>query len=137
METPTGNSSIGYKCDPFKIEVVIRGNLCGHAWRTYYGGKRILCGILMPDDLHENDFFPEPIITPSTKASHGHDEDISENEIIEQKLASKSDWKKIKQYALALFARGVELASKRGLILADTKYEFGKREGTIVLMDEI
>jgi phosphoribosylaminoimidazole-succinocarboxamide synthase len=137
IETPTPNSSIGYRCDPYKIEVVVRGNLCGHAWRTYYNGQRILCGVLMPDNLNENDFFPEPIITPSTKASEGHDEDISESEILEQGLASKTEWKKIKEYAFKLFARGKELASKQGLILADTKYEFGQRNGDIVLMDEI
>ena len=90
VETPTANSSIGYKCDPFKIEVVVRGNLCGHAWRTYYSGQRILCGALMPDGLKENDFFPEPLITPSTKASEGHDEDISETGILEQGLATEN-----------------------------------------------
>jgi phosphoribosylaminoimidazole-succinocarboxamide synthase len=137
VETPTANSSLGYKCDPYKIEVVVRGNLCGHAWRTYYSGQRILCGVLMPDDLKENDFFPEPIITPSTKASEGHDEDISEKEILEQGLASKNEWEQIKDYALKLFAKGKELALEQGLILADTKYEFGKRNGKIVLMDEI
>lgn len=137
METPTANSSVGHKCEPYKIEVVVRGNLCGHAWRTYYNGQRILCGVLMPDDLKENDSFPEPIITPSTKASEGHDEDISENEILEQGLASETEWKQIKEYALKLFTRGKELALKQGLILADTKYEFGKRNGQIVLMDEI
>ena len=92
ISTPTGNSSIGYKCDPIKVEVVVRGNLCGHAWRTYNSGQRILCGVLMPEGLKENDYFPEPIITPSTKASHGHDEDISEAEILEQELVSKNDW---------------------------------------------
>lgn len=137
VETPTANSSIGYKCDPFKIEVVVRGNLCGHAWRTYYSGQRILCGALMPDGLKENDFFPEPLITPSTKASEGHDEDISETGILEQGLATEKEWTRIKKYALALFARGNEMAIKQGLILADTKYEFGKRNGEIVLMDEI
>jgi phosphoribosylaminoimidazole-succinocarboxamide synthase len=137
IDTPTANSSIGYKCDPYKIEVVVRGNLCGHAWRTYYNGQRILCGVLMPDGLKENDFFPTPIITPSTKASQGHDEDISEQEILEQNLATKDEWEKIKQYALQLFERGKQLALKQGLILADTKYEFGKRDGKIVLMDEI
>lgn len=137
VETPTANSSIGYKCDPFKIEVVVRGNLCGHAWRTYYSGQRILCGALMPDGLKENDFFPEPLITPSTKASEGHDEDISETGILEQGLATEKEWTQIKKYALALFARGNEMAIKQGLILADTKYEFGKRNGEIVLMDEI
>src|SRR5215217_725324 len=137
IDAPTPNSSIGYKCDPFKIEVVVRGNLCGHAWRTYYNGQRILCGALMPDGLKENDFFPEPLITPSTKASEGHDEDISEKEILEQGLATEKEWNSIRQYALDLFARGKELALKQGLILGDTKYEFGKRNGEIVLMDEI
>lgn len=137
IETPTPNSSIGYRCGPFKIEVVIRGNLCGYGWRAYSSGKRILCGALMPDGMKENDFFPEPIITPSTKASEGHDEDISEQEILEQGLATEKEWKQIKEYALKLFARGKELALKQGLILADTKYEFGKRNGEIVLMDEI
>jgi phosphoribosylaminoimidazole-succinocarboxamide synthase len=137
LDVPTPNSSIGYKCEPFKIEVVVRGNLCGHSWRTYYNGQRILCGALMPDGLKENDFFPKPLITPSTKASEGHDEDISETEILEQQLATETEWKTIKQYALNLFARGKELALKQGLILADTKYEFGKRNGEIVLMDEI
>lgn len=137
IETPTANSSIGHRCEPFRIEVVVRGNLCGHAWRTYYNGQRILCGALMPEGLKENDFFPDPLITPSTKASEGHDEDISEKEILEQGLATQEEWAKIKAYALNLFARGKELALKQGLILADTKYEFGKRNGTIVLMDEI
>jgi len=137
IDTPTANSSIGYKCNPFKIEVVVRGNLCGHAWRTYYNGTRILCGALMPDGLKENDFFPEPLITPSTKASEGHDEDISEEEILKQGLATANEWNSVRQYALDLFARGKELALKQGLILGDTKYEFGKRNGEIVLMDEI
>jgi len=137
MDTPTANSSIGYKCEPYKIEVVVRGNLCGHAWRTYYNGQRILCGALMPDGLKENDFFPQPLITPSTKASEGHDEDISENEILEKGLAGKEEWEQIKNYALRLFAKGKEMALKQGLILADTKYEFGKHNGEIVLMDEI
>jgi len=137
IETPTANSSLGYRCEPYKIEVVVRGNLCGHSWRTYYNGQRVLCGVLMPDGLKENDFFPEPIITPSTKASEGHDEDISEKEILEKGLASEREWNQIKRYALELFARGKELALKQGLILADTKYEFGKRGNEIVLMDEI
>lgn len=137
IETPTANSSVGYHCEPYKIEVVVRGNLCGHAWRTYYSGQRILCGALMPDHLKENDFFPQPIITPSTKASEGHDEDISEKEILEEELAAESEWNQIKNYALRLFEKGKELALKQGLILADTKYEFGKHQGKIVLMDEI
>jgi phosphoribosylaminoimidazole-succinocarboxamide synthase len=137
LDVPAPNASIGYKCEPFKIEVVVRGNLCGHAWRTYYSGQRVLCGALMPDGLKENDFFPEPLITPSTKASEGHDEDISEKEILEQGLATEAEWNAIKHYALNLFAKGKELALKQGLILADTKYEFGMRNSEIVLMDEI
>lgn len=137
ISCPTPNSSLGYKCQPFKIEVVVRGNLCGHAWRTYQNGQRELCGALMPDGLKESDSFPEPIITPSTKADAGHDEDISEEEIIRQALATEDEWMEMKRYALALFARGKEMALEHGLILADTKYEFGKRSGEIVLMDEI
>lgn len=137
LTSPTPNSSIGYKCEPFKIEVVVRGNLCGHAWRTYESGARILCGAMLADGLKESDYFPQPIITPSTKAEAGHDEDISEEEILRQKLATKDEWEEIKNYALRLFARGKEMALKQGLILADTKYEFGKRNGEIVLMDEI
>ena len=137
LESPAPIVSVGLKCEPYKIEVVIRGNLCGHAWRTYTSGQRILCGVLMPEGLKENDHFPEPIITPSTKASQGHDEDISEKEILEQGLASKEEWEQIKIYALQLFEKGKALALKHGLILADTKYEFGKRDGSIILMDEI
>jgi phosphoribosylaminoimidazole-succinocarboxamide synthase len=137
IETPTPNASIGYKCHPFKIEVVIRGNLCGHAWRTYSNGKRILCGVLMPDELKENDFFPFPIITPSTKAAEGHDEDISVAEIIATGLVNEEDWKVIEHYALQIFERGREMAAKQGLILADTKYEFGKKDDKVILMDEI
>ncbi len=137
LTCPTANSSVGHKCQPFKIEVVVRGNLCGHAWRTYESGQRVLCGALMPDGLKESDYFPDPLITPSTKADAGHDEDISEEDILRQALATKDEWYQIKKYALALFAKGKELAQKQGLILADTKYEFGKRNGEIVLMDEI
>lgn len=137
VQTPAPNASIGYKCHPFKVEVVVRGNLCGHAWRTYSNGQRVLCGVLMPDDLKENDFFPQPIITPTTKAAEGHDEDISVNEILEQGLTTPEEWTKIEQYALALFEKGRQMAQQRGLILADTKYEFGKRNGEIYLMDEI
>lgn len=137
LDTPTPNTSIGYRCKPYKIEVVVRGHLCGHAWRTYNSGQRILCGALMPDGLKENDAFPQPLITPSTKASEGHDEDISEKELVLQELASIEEWNRIKEYALRLFAKGQELALQQGLILADTKYEFGTREGKIVLMDEI
>ncbi len=137
IETPAPNVSVGHRCQPFKIEVVVRGNLCGHAWRTYSSGQRILCGALMPDGMKENDFFPEPIITPSTKASEGHDEDISEEELLREGLATKDEWTILKKYALAIFERGKELALAQGLILADTKYEFGKRNNEIVLMDEI
>ena len=137
IETPAPNASVGFKCQPFKIEVVVRGNLCGHAWRTYSDGHRILCGVLLPDELKENDFFPEPIITPSTKASEGHDEDLSEEELLKQELATKDEWAILKKYALSIFERGKELALAQGLILADTKYEFGKRNNEIVLMDEI
>jgi phosphoribosylaminoimidazole-succinocarboxamide synthase len=144
LDIPAPNVSIGLKCEPFKIEMVVRGNLTGHAWRTYLSaeqagssGKRILCGVEMPEGLHENDYFPQPIITPSTKASAGHDEDISKEEIIERKIVSKDDYEMLEQYALQLFARGKELAAKRGLILVDTKYEFGKLDDRIILIDEI
>lgn len=137
QEVPAPNVSIGKKCEPFKIEMVVRGNLVGHAWRTYASGKRELCGATMPDGLKENDFFPTPIITPSTKADAGHDEDISPKEIIEKGLCTAAEWEQLSNYALQLFARGKEIAAKRGLILADTKYEFGKLKGEIVLMDEV
>jgi phosphoribosylaminoimidazole-succinocarboxamide synthase len=137
LSSPTANSSIGLRCEPFKVEMVIRGNLTGHAWRTYQSGERILCGVQMPDGLKENDFFPEPIITPSTKASAGHDEDISKEAIIRQQIVSAEDYAIIEQYTRALFERGKALAAKRGLILVDTKYEFGKIGDTIYLMDEI
>src|SRR5688500_11859811 len=137
LSVPAPNAAVGWKCAPYKVEVVVRGNLCGHAWRTYQAGQRILCGVLMPDGLTENDFFPQPIITPSTKASEGHDEDISVEQIVEQNLVSKEEWTEIEKFALALFDAGKEMALKQGLILADTKYEFGKRNGEIVLMDEI
>lgn len=134
---PAPNVSIGQKCVPFKIEMVVRGNLVGHAWRTYQSGKRTLCGVDMPEGLKENDFFPTPLITPSTKAAEGHDEDISKEEIIMGGLATAEEWATLEKYALALFERGKSIAAKRGLILADTKYEFGKLGDTIYLMDEI
>jgi len=137
IDVPAPNVSIGKKCEPFKIEMVVRGNLVGHAWRTYSSGKRILCGATMPDGLKENDFFPEPIITPSTKADAGHDEDISPDEIIEKGLATRDEWTMLSQYAFHLFEKGKAIAAKRGLILADTKYEFGKLNGEIYLMDEV
>ena len=137
VDVPAPNVSIGKKCEPFKIEMVVRGNLVGHAWRTYSSGKRILCGATMPDGLKENDFFPEPIITPSTKADAGHDEDISPDEIIEKGLATRDEWTTLSQYAFHLFEKGKAIAAKRGLILADTKYEFGKLGDEIYLMDEV
>jgi len=137
LEVPAPNVSIGKKCDPFKIEMVVRGNLTGHAWRTYASGKRELCGATMPDGMKENDYFPTPIITPSTKAAEGHDEDIAPAEIIKQGLASEKEWQALSEYALKLFARGKEIAAKQGLILVDTKYEFGKLGNEIILMDEI
>ena len=137
LDSPAPNVSIGKKCEPFKIEMVVRGNLVGHAWRTYSSGTRKLCGVSLPEAMQENDFFPHPIITPSTKASEGHDEDISKEQIIAQGLASEKDWLLLEKYALSLFQRGKEIAAKRGLILVDTKYEFGKIGDTIYLMDEI
>ena len=137
LDTPAPNVAIGKKCTPFKIEMVVRGNLVGHAWRTYHSGGRILCGVQLPEGMVENDFFPSPIITPSTKASEGHDEDISKEEIIKQGLATAEDWAVLEKYTLALFERGKEIAAKQGLILVDTKYEFGKIGDTIYLMDEI
>jgi phosphoribosylaminoimidazole-succinocarboxamide synthase len=142
LSTPTANSAVGKKCIPFKVEMVVRGNLTGHAWRTYQSGKRELCGVALPEGLHENDFFPTPIITPSTKAAVGHDEDISREEIIGKGIVSEGDYAVIEAYTFALFERGKALAAKQGLILVDTKYEFGKigndEDGyEIYLMDEI
>jgi phosphoribosylaminoimidazole-succinocarboxamide synthase len=137
MHVPAPTASIGKKCNPFKIEMVVRGNLTGHAWRTYVSGKRQLCGVEMPEGLRENDYFPNPIITPSTKAETGHDEDISKQEITSRGLATEEEWTIMENYALRLFSRGKQIAGKRGLILVDTKYEFGKIDDTIYLMDEI
>jgi phosphoribosylaminoimidazole-succinocarboxamide synthase len=137
MATPTPNSAVGKKCVPFKVEMVIRGNVTGHAWRTYQSGKRELCGVALPEGLKENDYFAEPIITPSTKADIGHDEDISRDDIIKKGIVSEADYTTIEKYTRQLFARGKELAAKQGLILVDTKYEFGKIDDTIYLMDEI
>jgi phosphoribosylaminoimidazole-succinocarboxamide synthase len=137
LETPAPNVSVGLKCEPFKVEMVVRGNLTGHAWRTYSSGKRTLCGVSLPEGLKENVYFTQPIITPSTKAAEGHDEDISKEEIIERKIVSKEDYEQLEKYTLQLFTRGKELAAKRGLILVDTKYEFGKLGDEIILIDEI
>lgn len=135
--SPLPNVTIGLKCETFPVEMVVRGNLTGHAWRTYKSGERVLCGVTMPDGLKENDFFPSPIITPTTKAHEGHDEDISREEIVAQGLVSKEDYEQLEKYTLALFERGKEMAAKRGLILVDTKYEFGKIGDTIYVIDEI
>jgi phosphoribosylaminoimidazole-succinocarboxamide synthase len=137
MDVPAPNVSIGKKCAPFRVEMVVRGTLTGHAWRTYSAGGRMLCGVQLPEGLKENDFFPTPIITPSTKAEMGHDEDISREEIISRGLVNEKDYILLEKYTLALYARGQQLAAQRGLILADTKYEFGKIEDQVCLMDEI
>ncbi|CAM4014201.1 phosphoribosylaminoimidazolesuccinocarboxamide synthase [Flavobacterium branchiophilum] len=139
LATPDPNVAIGHLCEPFKVEMVIRGYLSGHAARTYSEGKRVLCGVEMPEGMRENDRFPSPIITPTTKADNGsHDEDISRESILEQQLVSEEDYIILEQYTRALFERGTAIAASRGLILVDTKYEFGKtKEGQIVLIDEI
>jgi phosphoribosylaminoimidazole-succinocarboxamide synthase len=137
LDTPAPFVSVGNKCEPFKIEMVVRGNLTGHAWRTYQSGKRTLCGVPLPEGMKENDYFTQPIITPSTKASEGHDEDISKEDIINQRLTTEEEWMQIEYDALSLFERGKQIAAGQGLILVDTKYEFGKIGNTIVLMDEI
>ncbi len=137
LATPHPNVSIGLMCEPFKVEMVVRGYLAGHAARTYASGLRTLCGVSLPDGLKENDRLPNPIITPTTKASEGHDEDISREEIIKQGIVSKEHYEQLEKYTLALYARGQEIANKMGLILVDTKYEFGLYNGQIILMDEI
>ena len=139
MATPDPNVAVGKACDPFKVEMVIRGYMSGHAAREYKTGKRSLCGVPMPEGMKENDKFPEPIITPATKAEKGdHDEDISKEEILSRGIVSEADYQVLESYTKALFERGSELAAERGLILVDTKYEFGKtRDGQIVLIDEI
>ena len=136
--TPDPNVTVGKMCDPFKVEMVIRGYLTGHAWREYRSGKRVLCGVPMPDGMLENQKFESPIITPTTKADVGHDEDISRDEILDQGLVSEEDYVLLEKYTQELFARGTEMAKQRGLILVDTKYEFGKdSKGNITLIDEI
>ena len=139
LATPDPNVAVGHLCETFKVEMVIRGYLSGHAWREYKSGKRMLCGVGMFDGMRENDKFPEPIITPATKAAEGdHDEDISREEIIARGIVSEIDYKVLEKYTKALFKRGTEIAASRGLILVDTKYEFGKtKDGKIVLIDEI
>lgn len=137
LSSPHPNVSIGLMCEPFKVEMVVRGYLAGHAARTYHSGLRTLCGVTLPEGLIENDKLPQPIITPTTKASEGHDEDISKEEIIKQGIVSKAHYEQLEKYTLALYARGQEIANKMGLILVDTKYEFGLYNNQIVLMDEI
>ncbi|MBL4658117.1 MAG: phosphoribosylaminoimidazolesuccinocarboxamide synthase [Flavobacteriales bacterium] len=137
IDTPDPVVAIGHLCDPHKVEMVIRGYLSGHAWREYRDGKREICGVAMPDGMKENDKFPEPLLTPTTKATVGHDEDISREEIIAQGLVGESEYIQLEEYTRALFQRGTEIAAKMGLILVDTKYEFGKANGTVYLIDEI
>jgi phosphoribosylaminoimidazole-succinocarboxamide synthase len=137
LDTPAPNVSVGKRCIPYKVEMVIRGNLTGHAWRTYSSGNRIICGVEMPDGLEENDYFPAPIITPTTKASEGHDEDISREDIIAKGIVRKDVYAKMEEYTRALFSKGKEIAASHGLILVDTKYEFGSIDDQIILMDEI
>jgi len=138
LATPDENVSVGLMCEPYKVEMVIRGYLTGHAWRTYRDGKRTLCGVAMPEGMKEHDKFPEPLITPSTKADEGlHDEDITREEILAQGLVSEEEYVQLEKYTRELFQRGTDMAAERGLILVDTKYEFGKRDGKIYLIDEI
>jgi len=137
IATPDPMVTIGHLCDPFKVEMVIRGYLTGHAWRQYRDGHRLLCGVPMPEDMKESQKFPAPIITPTTKASEGHDEDISREEIIRQELVSAEEYEMLEKYTYSLFQRGTEMAAEKGLILVDTKYEFGKKDGKIYLIDEI
>jgi len=137
IDVPDPSVTIGKMCEPFKVEMVIRGYLSGHAWREYKAGKRILCGVKMPEGMKENDKFPEPIITPTTKASVGHDEDISRTEILAQGIVAEADYIKLEDYTRKIFKRGTEIAAEKGLILVDTKYEFGKIGNDIYLIDEI
>lgn len=137
LATPDPMVTVGYRCEGFPVEMIIRGYLTGSAWREYAAGKRELCGVKLPDGMRENERFPEPIITPTTKAAEGHDENISREEIIAQGLVSEEDYAVMEQYTRQLFARGTEMAAEKGLILVDTKYEFGKRDGRVILIDEI
>ncbi|WP_443939285.1 phosphoribosylaminoimidazolesuccinocarboxamide synthase [Pedobacter sp. MW01-1-1] len=137
LAVPDPMVTIGRICEPFKVEMVIRGYLAGHAWREYSAGKRTVCGVSLPEGLKENDKLPQPIITPTTKASVGHDEDISREDILAKGIVSLADYEKLAQYTYALYQRGTEIAAKSGLILVDTKYEFGKADGIIYLIDEI
>lgn len=137
VSVPDPSVTIGMKCEPFKVEMVIRGYVSGHLWRTYRDGGRELCGVILPEGLKENDQLPEPIITPTTKAAVGHDEDISRKDIIAQGIVSEEDYAQLEKYTRSIFLRGTQIAAERGLILVDTKYEFGKKDGVIYLIDEI
>lgn len=137
LSVPHPNVAIGHRCDPIKLEMVIRGYMAGHSWRTYKSGERVLCGVTMPEGMKESDKFPEPIITPATKAEEGHDEDISQKDILAQGIVSEEVWIQLKNYTQKLFALGTKMAADRGLILVDTKYEFGIKNGEIMLIDEI
>lgn len=137
IATPVPNVAVGHRCDPFRVEMVIRGYLTGHAWREYQAGRRVICGVIMPDGMKEHDRFPAPIITPATKADEGHDEDISREEILAQGIVPHAHYQKMEEYTRALFKRGTEMAGEKGLILVDTKYEFGLKDGAVMLMDEI
>jgi len=137
IASPDPNVTVGHMCEPFKVEMVIRGYLTGHAWREYKAGKRSICGVPLPEGMKENQKFEEPILTPTTKAEEGHDEDISRDEIIAQGLVYKADYEMLEDYTRKLFQRGTEMAAEKGLILVDTKYEFGKKDGKIYLIDEI
>jgi phosphoribosylaminoimidazole-succinocarboxamide synthase len=137
VATPDPMVTIGHFCEPFKVEMVIRGYLTGHAWREYKSGKRMLCGVPMPEGMKENQKFPQPILTPTTKADEGHDEDISREDIIASGLVSEADYVMLENYTRLLFERGTQMAAEKGLILVDTKYEFGKKDGQIYLIDEI
>lgn len=137
IATPDPMVTIGHRCEPFKVEMVIRGYITGSAWRAYAAGERVLCGLPLPEGMRENQRFEHPIITPTTKADEGHDENISRQEIIAQGLVSKEDYEQIERYTYALFKRGTQMAAEKGLILVDTKYEFGKKDGKIYLIDEI
>lgn len=137
VNSPDPNVSIGHQCKPYTVEMVIRGYLAGHAWREYKSGKRVICGVVMPDGMRENDPFPEPIITPTIKATEGHDEDISREGILEAGLVNEADYAQMEAYTRKLFAFGSDYAKKQGLILVDTKYEFGNKDGKVMLMDEI
>jgi len=137
IATPDPMVTVGRLCEPFKVEMVIRGYLSGHAWREYKEGRRSICGVAMPEGMKENDMFPNPIITPTTKASFGHDEDISKEEILKQGIVSHEDYEMLEKYTMAVFERGTQIAAGMGLILVDTKYEFGKANGEIFLIDEI